>query len=303
MTLSNNALGKAYAQLHIAILLFGFTAILGDLITLSGIPLVWYRMVITLISLCFFPGLIKRALALPRKTALRLLGIGVLMAIHWVTFFEAIKQSNVSITLSCIASTAFFTSLIEPLFFGRKIKIHEIGLGLLVIVGFGFIFSFVGDQHWLGIGLAILSAFVVAFAGVFNKAAVETHDVYVVSFMTFLAGVIFLTAVMPIYLYAFPEQPIIPTTSDIGYLLFLALGCTTLAYSLNMLALRHLSAYTVALSINLEPIYGMVMALMFLGEGAELNTGFYIGAGLILAAVFLHPIFERFQKSKAGSLA
>lgn len=289
-----NPLQRAYVMMHVAIVLYGFTAILGKLIDLPGITIVVYRMGITLLSLMLIPGVVRAARNIPPKGWRIISFIGVLMAIHWLTFFEAIKQSNVSITLSCLASTAFFTSIIEPIFFKRKIKWYEILLGGMVVAGFWIIFNFAGERYGLGILLSLVSAVTIALASVINKSVVGDYEnVYAITLIEFIAGVGILLIFFPVYLQFFPETPAIPVGWDWVYLIVLALLCTTLAYTLTMQALKHLSAYITTLSINLEPIYGMVMAAFFFQENEELSVSFYLGAGIILLSVFLHPIFER----------
>ncbi|MEZ4777446.1 MAG: EamA family transporter [Bacteroidia bacterium] len=288
----NNERGRAYLLLHIAIVLYGFTGILGRLIQLEGVVLVWYRMVITLISLCLFPGLIKKAVSLPKATILKITGLGVLLSIHWVTFFDGIRFSNVSITLSCLASTAFFTSIFEPLVFKRRIQWREMLLGAIVIVGFVFMFNATGGKYLFGMGISILSAVIVALVGVGNKVLVSKEDPLSITLLEFAGGVLGLTLMLPVYLYFLPETVLIPRTIDLFYLIILALLCTTLAYNLNMYAIRHISAYTSALSINLEPIYAMIMAWLIFREDKELSPGFYAGAAIILLSVFLNAWYE-----------
>lgn len=293
---------RAYIQLHIAVFLFGFTAILGKLISLTGTSLVWYRMVIAALGLCVFPGIFSRIRSIPPKFLIKIAGIGMLVALHWVTFFEAIKLSNVSITLSCFASTAFFTALIEPLIFRRKTQWHEILLGVLVICGFVFIFGFAGDQFLTGMIVAIISTIIIAYAGVLNKGIVDQFDIYAITLVEFVAGIFLLALLAPIYIHHFPDLVIVPTKLDWGYLLVLGLGCTTVGYTLAMQALKHLSAYATALSLNLEPVYGILMAYVFFQENEELNGGFYIGTGIILLSVFIHTILSIRAKKKRDNV-
>ncbi|MEO1451747.1 MAG: EamA family transporter, partial [Bacteroidota bacterium] len=266
---------RAYTYLHIAVLLFGFTAILGRYITLSGTMITVYRMSLTLISLCFFPRIFSAVRSIPARDRLRILGIGVLMALHWATFFEAIKLSNVSITLSCFASTAFFTALIEPLFFKGRVNLLEVLLGCVVVVGFSFVFGIVGAEYWQGIVVAVISAIIISLANVFNKSMVQRYDVFAVTWLEFIAGVAFLLAMLPFFIDQAGGK-IWPTGQDWIALLILALLCTTLAYTLNMKALKHVSAYTAALTINLEPVYGIMLAYLIFQENQEVSPGFYI---------------------------
>jgi drug/metabolite transporter (DMT)-like permease len=292
-----NSRTSAFLQLHIAIFLFGFTAILGRLIELHGITIVWYRLLLTIISLCFFPGLVKKLFSLPRKAVLKIMGIGILVATHWVFFYAAIKYSNVSVTLSVLASTALFTSMIEPLVFKRKIRISEVLLGGMVILGFFFIFRF-GGYYLTGIFLAVFSAFFAAMFGVLNKTIVQTYDVRVITLLEFVSGILFLTLIFPIYLHFFPETQLTPAPMDWLWLIILALLCTTVAYMLALNALKEVTAFTVALTINLEPIYGILMAYFFFREDKELNPGFYLGATIILLAIFLHPMIRKMMRKR-----
>ncbi|MDX1906653.1 MAG: EamA family transporter [Bacteroidia bacterium] len=297
-TSSRPSLVTAYVMMHTAVILYGFTAILGKLISISGTTLVWYRLLIAMISFCFFPGILGQIRAIPVAVRWRLAGIGLLMALHWATFYEAIKYSNVSITLSCLASTSFFTSLIEPIFFGRRIQWYEVLLGLMVVLGFGFIFGFTGGKYSTGIIIAMISALTIAIAGVLNKVYVSEYPVGAISMIEFAGGWVLLSIIFPVYVWAFPDKGFVPTLSDTLYLLILALVCTTLAYTLTMTALKVVSAYTAALAINLEPVYGILMAYGIFHENEELNGGFYVGTGIILLSVVLHPILRHYAEKQ-----
>ncbi len=294
---SSGEVSRAYLMIHVAVLLFGFTAILGKLIDLPGATIVWYRMSLTGISLCFFPAIFRHIKNISSTQLIRIAGIGVLVTLHWVAFYEAIKYSNVSITLSCMASTSFFTALIEPLIFRSRIKVPELILGGLVILGFVFIFGFTGENYFVGMIIAIISAILAAIFSVFNKSIVSHHDVYAITLVQFVTGVVFLSVLSPLYIYLFPQTQILPSSIDWVYLIILALLCTTLAYTLTMNALKHLTAFTTNLAINLEPIYGILMAFFFFNENEELNPGFYVGAVIILSAVLLHAWMSRRRRS------
>lgn len=286
--------------MHIAVLLYGLTGILGREISLQGMPLVWYRMGLTLVSLCFFPGIFKAVAGMPRKLVLQFAGIGILMAIHWVTFFESIKLSNVTVALSTLSTTAFFTSMIEPVVFRKRISWIELILGLLVISGLVIIFRFGGTDLYIGIIVGLVSAIVVASASVWNKAVVsKTRNVYSMVMVEFAAGTIFLTAIMPLYWESnYAAGDLIPGGYDLFLLMILAFVCTTLAYSLNMRALRNLSAFASNLLINLEPIYAIILAALIYQEYKDLHPGFYGGAMLIITAVFVYPILVKREKGQ-----
>jgi drug/metabolite transporter (DMT)-like permease len=278
---------KVYFLLHFSVFLYGLSGIFGKMISLEGTALVWYRMVITLGTLLFFPALFRKVRAIPRKQFVRMMGIGMLLALHWITFFDAIRLSNVTIALSCLASSAFFTSLVEPIVFGRKVQLQEILLGIMVIGGFAFMIEFTGEKYLVGIILGILSAFLYALVAVGNKTAVSKTDGYVITFVEFLGGVLFISVLIPFYQFYSPETKWIPTTQDWAFLVALVLLCTTLAYNLTLIAMKEVSAYTVALTLNLEPLYAIFLAYLIFREDKELHPGVYLGAVMIILSVFL----------------
>lgn len=284
-----------YLQLHTAIFLFGFTGILGRVIGEEGISgplLVWYRLILTLITLLFVPKIFSKIREIPVASRWRIVGIGVLVCLHWVTFYTAIQVSNVSLSLSCLAATPFFVAFLEPLIFKRKIEITEILLGAIVIVGFVFVFGF-SLQYKLGIIFGLLSALFAAIFSVLNKGIVSKYDTYAIMAIEFWAGLILLTLTAPIHLHYFPVAHLIPQTFTAwGSLIVLVLLCTTFAYTLSLLSLRHISAFTASLSINLEPVYGIIMAYFWFHENQELNAGFYVGILIILSAVFVHAFLK-----------
>ena len=284
---------KAYFQLHIAIFLYGFTAILGKLITLSELSLVWWRMLLTSISFLFFPKILELFKAIPVKIRWQLFGIGIIIALHWVCFFGAIKYSNVSICLVCMATGAFFTAIIEPLIFKQKIKKYELFLGLMIIPGMYLVVQSTSWDMMTGIILAIISAILAVFFTILNKRMVNhIEDTSVITFVELGSGWLFLTVLLPFYLYYF-ETSIQPTWLDLGYLLVLALLCTTLAFVLNLNALKHISAFNANLAINLEPVYGIVLAWLIFEENKEVGQFFYIGVLIVLLSVFSYPFLKK----------
>lgn len=286
---------QAFIRLHIAVILFGFTGILGRLISLDGYTIVVWRIGITLLSLLLIPGIIRKFKAIPAPDRKRLMGIGILIAIHWATFFAAIKYSNVSVALSVLASTSFFTAITEPLILRRKLKATDLILGLLVIIGFGFIFKFVGF-YLTGIVLGLISAALAATFGTFNKLFVNRYDAFAITLTEFIAGLGFLLVSYPLYLYFFPETVFMPQPMDWLWLFILAIVCTTGGFVLTLYALKVLSPFATSLAINLEPIYAIILAWLIFREDQELNSGFYIGAAIIVLAVFIHPLLNRLNK-------
>ncbi len=288
---------KAYIELHIAVFLFGFTAILGKVISLSELPLVWYRLLLTCPALLLILLLTKRPVKLPLQEMGKLAGIGVLVSLHWLTFYGSIKASNASVTLSCLAATTLFTSLLEPIITARKFRWYEAGIGLFIILGIYLIFTF-QQMFVTGILLGLLSAFLAALFSVLNKKLISSRDTYVVTFYELTSGLLFLSLLIPVYYWNTPEMNWIPSGVDWIWLSILAWLCTVLAYTLSLNALRYISAFTSNLTINLEPVYGIVLAWLLLNENEQLNVGFYVGTGIILSSVALYPFIKAKLENK-----
>ena len=281
---------KAYAQMHIAIILWGFTGILGKAINLSEGMIVWYRLLITTLGLLitFFAG---AKFTLPhKKDLLLILLMGFLIALHWVAFFGAIKVSNVSVALSCLSSIALFTALLEPLFGKRKISPVEVLLGVVVVIGIYIIFSF-HKFYGLGIALAVLSAFLGSLFTVVNKKLLLTYNAESITFLEMFTGFVTLTICLPFYFNLTNTSFQFPAGYDLLYLLILGLVCTSFAFTISLYALKYISPFTLNLSVNLEPIYSIVLAFLIFDELKELNSGFFIGTFILLAAVIFHSIY------------
>jgi len=302
---------NAYIKLHIAIFLFGFTAILGKLISLQQIGLVWNRLWISCVGLIFLPGIIRGLKDLSKVDILRFTGIGIIVALHWVLFYGSIKLgNNASITLACLATTPLFTSVIEPLLNRRKLLKTEVILGLMTIVGVYFV-SGVGSFYYAAIVTAIISAFLASAFSTLNKKYLAHHNVLSVSFLEFFSGWGFLCILLPFYyayengFYIFPQNQetihywqftYLGIHSDWYYLIILGLLCTCLAFVFSLQALKHISAFTSNLSINMEPVYGIILAALFFKENNELNFEFYLGASIILGCVILHPLLQKIER-------
>ncbi len=278
--------------MHLSILLWGFTGVLGRGIALGEGMLVWWRMLLVSASLGLQLLLTGKSFKVPRKLFWIMAGVGTLLMIHWLFFYGAIKYSNVSITLSCFSTTSLFTALLEPLLTRKKFNPAELLFSLLGILGIGFIF-FDGLEYALGIFLALMAAFVGSFFNIFNKNVVNELPPDVVSFYEMFTGFVVLTLALPLYIFIFSPAQIMPSPSDWGLLAFLALICTHITLILSLAALKHLSAFTLNLAINLEPVYGIALAFLFFGENKLLNSGFYIGSGIILLSVLLHALWQQ----------
>ncbi len=280
---------KAFLQLHAAVLLAGFTGVLGRLITINESLLVWYRMffsVIALLLLSVFTGKIKW---IPFRKMLPLLGIGSIIALHWVFFYGSVKYANVSVSLVCFSAIGFFSSLIDPLISKRKFELVEILLGLMVMFGVYLIFHF--DQDFrLGIVMGIVSSFLASLFPILNKSMVEKYDPDTITFYEMSGGWFMLNLFVPIYMQFMPPQNYLPGWNDLLWLIILSLLCTVLAFNLSVRALSRISPFTVNLSFNLEPVYGILLAFLIFGEHQDLGLSFYAGLLIIFLTVVIQTI-------------
>jgi len=286
---------RAYFQMHLAILLWGFTGIFGRAIDMSEGMIVWYRMLFSAIGL--IPVLITYKIKLPpAKETGRILFTGAIVCVHWILFYASIKASNVSIALSCFSSVSLFTALLDPLSKRKKPKLAEIVLGLLVILGLYIIFS-VQKIYLNGIILAVLSAFLGALFTVLNKSLTDHHKAEVITFYELSSGFLIFTLLMPLYLYFTDTQFEIPDSTNTIYLLILSLVCTSFAFTISLKALKKLDAFTLNLAVNLEPLYSILLAFILFNEYEILNTGFFIGTGIILSSIAAHSWYKwKFEK-------
>ena len=280
---------KAFIQLHIAVLLAGLTGVLGKLISLNEGLLVWYRLLLTAPSLWLLALLRKQDVRIARRDVWRIFGIGGIAALHWVAFYGSIKYSNVSVSLLCFSAIGFFTAIIEPLILRHRVDVVELLLGLLVIVGIFFIFQV--DPHFkTGIIIGLVSALLGSLFPVLNKRILLRVSPENVTLYELSGGLLVLTALMPLYLWLFPAPSLLPGWQDLGWLLILAWACTVLAFNLSMSALQKISAFTVNLSYNLEPVYGILLAFLLFREDKYLGGGFYVGFFLILLSIVLQTV-------------
>jgi drug/metabolite transporter (DMT)-like permease len=283
---------RAFLQLHIAVFLAGFTGVLGRLITLNEAVLVWYRMMIACLVLWISLLFQKRKPAASRKLFIQASTVGFLLAMHWVSFYAGIKNSNVSTALVCLSAMGFFTAILEPVMLRKPFDMIEVLLGLLAIAGISIIFHF--DPHYkLGIIISLFSAFLASIFPILNRQILQQMDAETATRYQLSGGFIFITLLMPVYLHYFPVDKLLPSLSDFAWLLVLGILCTVIAYDLFMKALQKISAFTVNLTYNLEPIYGIGMAFLIYREDKEVSQGFYYGFCLIVAAVVLQKLMLR----------
>jgi drug/metabolite transporter (DMT)-like permease len=277
----------ALIKLHIAVFLWGFTGVLGRAIELNEGLLVWYRILITVVSLFLlmkWKGQLERV---PLKTMLQLFGIGAIVALHWVCFYGSIKYANVSIALICFSSAGVIAALLEPLMTEKKIVWMEVLLGCIGIAGIYLIFHF-DTRYRTGIIIGFISTVLSVVFSILNKKAVATVAPKTMMLYELSGGLLVLSLLMPVYLHYFPTAKILPSLQDWGWLFLLSWVCTVYAMDLSLQALRKISAFTQNLIVNLEPVYGIVLAFFVYHENKDLSDRFYIGFALIVVAVSLH---------------
>ena len=287
---------KSLIHFHFIVFIFGFTAILGSLISIESLALVWYRMLIAFIFLIFIAVIFQINIKVSNKLLIKLLFCGVLISLHWITFFKAIKVSNVSITLSVLSLGAFLTSFLEPLFYKRKIIPYEVFLGVFVVFGTSLIFK---SQYYYieGIFYALISVFLSVIFGLINGKLIKQTSPLVISIYELLGGVI-LTTLILIFIGDFSIDFFNISKVDWFWLLLLGSVCTAYAFVISVKVLKHLTPYSLMISINMEPVYGIILAIIILNENTVLSTEFYIGFILIFISVILNGIIK-LRKNKS----
>lgn len=291
--MKGNEVRSAYLMLHLAVLLFGFTAILGVLIDLSALHIVWWRVLITAISLLVFVKVRRMLPRLTKREWLIFIGIGGIVGLHWLTFYGAVKLSNASITLVCMATASFFTSIIEPLITKTKFQKADILVGLVIIPGMILVVGDLGSTQVLGVLVGLTSAALAATFASLNKKYIHLANSYTITFLEMAGAWMLLSLILPWAAAEGQSWIRMPSPEDWGWLLLLSLVCTTFAFILALLVLRHLTAFASNLVINLEPVYGILMAMVILHEHKELSPRFYLGVVIIVGVVILYPHFQR----------
>ncbi|WP_458626173.1 DMT family transporter [Winogradskyella sp. PC D3.3] len=292
-----NAKLKHYLHLHFLVIIAGFTAILGELITIGALELVWYRMAMAGILMFIYIKIVRINIKISKRIFWQFSAAGIIIALHWITFFEAINQANVSIALAMFSSGAFFASFIEPIFFKRRILGYEIIFGLIVILGVLLITS--SEMGYInGIILGLFSALFSTLFAVINGRFIEKHSATVISFYEFISGVLFLTVFILLSGKSFNAEFFTLSSSDWIYLFILASICTAYAFIGSVEVMRFISPFTVILSYNLEPVYGIAIALFLFPETEKMSPQFYIGAILVLITVLFDAIFKNYKRRK-----
>ena len=285
---------KSLIHFHFIVFIFGFTAILGSLISIDSIELVWYRMTLASIVLLLYAFIFKKRITVSKSLMLKLLFSGMIIALHWITFFKAIKVSNVSITLSILSLGAFITSILEPLFYKRKIILYEVVFGLIILIGMSLIFNS-QYQYIEGIIYALISVLLSVFFGLINGKLINKASSLVISIYELIGGV-FLISLLLLFSNDFNNEFFKLSEDDFFWLLILATVCTAYAFVISVDVLKHLTPYSLMLSINMEPVYGIILAIVFLNEFNNLSFDFYLGFILIFSSVLLNGIFKLKEK-------
>lgn len=291
---------KDYFLLHFIVFIWGFTAILGKLIALPALEIVAYRTLFSFIPLGFLLFFKGENFSIGKAGLIKITGNGMLIGLHWILFFASAKVSNVSVCLAGMATTTLWTSLLEPLLDKRKVRLFEVLLGVIVIVGLYVVFKF-EFNHMLGLLLAVGSAFLAAVFSILNSKFIDHHNHYLITFYEMTGA--FLIALAGLLTYSFivtVDYQIhwAGNTSDYVYLAILALVCTVYPFAVSVELMKRLSVFTINLTVNLEPVYGILLAVFIFGEQEKMSTGFYIGTLIILAAVIIHPIVNRHLNRK-----
>ncbi|WP_136479794.1 DMT family transporter [Cognatitamlana onchidii] len=291
---------KNHIHLHILVFIAGFTAVLGELISIAAVHLVWYRMVIASILMLLYIKIVGVKINIDFKSVVRFSIAGIIIALHWITFFGAIEVSNISITLAMFSTGAFFASFIEPIIYKRTIIWYEILFGVVVIIAV-FIITQSEIRYLMGVLLGVSSAFFSSLFSVLNGSFLKKHSAIVISFYEFLSGVFFIT----IYIVLFEKDVSLDffkiSMVDFKYLLILGSVCTAYAFIASVHIMKVISPYTVVLTYNLEPIYGIIMAMVLFPEKEKMGITFYYGALIIIVVVIINAILKRGRTLKRQS--
>jgi drug/metabolite transporter (DMT)-like permease len=288
---------KAFLQLHIAVFLAGFTGILGRLITLNEGMIVWYRLLFTAATMWILFSWMKKIQSISFSDIVKISGVGFIAAMHWVTFYGAIKYANVSVALVCFSTISFFTALFEPLILRKRINVTELLLGIITLAGIFIIFHF-DTQYKTGIIIGIISALLASLFPIYNREFFKRINVETVLTWQQTGGFITLSVLLPFYLQKFPAANFMPGAEDLGWLLLLSWVCSVIAFQLSGNALKRLSAFTVNLTYNLEPVYGIILAFVIYKENEFLSKWFFVGFGIIAVALIIHIILLVKQERK-----
>lgn len=289
-------INKHYLLLHIIVFIWGFSPVLGRFISADAFQLVWFRIVITVAVMFLYLKFTKHELKISSKHFWQLSGIGVVIMIHWLAFYGAIKASNISVTMVAFSTGTLFSSIIEPVFFKRQIRFYEVIIGLIIMGGIALIFS-IESEYWLGILLGIVAAFTSSLFGVFNGIMAHKLKPGIVSFYELSAALVSLTLFLAVNGNFSSVFFVLDNYSIVG-LLLLSLVCTVFPFIASVDLAKYISPYTIVLTVNLETVYGIIWAILFYNENKELKPTFYIGVLIILLAIFLNSYLKSVKDRK-----
>lgn len=287
-------------QIHFCVVLWGFTAILGKLISLGTLSLVWWRMLLVAAALAVVPRFWAGLTRLPPRLIATYAGIGLVVAMHWLTFYGSVRLANASVAATCLALTPVFLAFVEPFMVGRRFDVREVLFGVAAIPGVMLVVGGTPTSMRLGIAVGVLSSLLLAMFASLNKRYIGNSDALSVTGIEMSAGLLLMTVISP--LFSSDAVFVMPSAHDAMLLAILAMGCTLLPFAISLAALRHVSAFSTTIALNMEPVYAIVLAILLLGEQRELSPGFYLGVAIVLAAVFLHPWVLRRSAAKIAVL-
>jgi drug/metabolite transporter (DMT)-like permease len=293
---------KDYLLLHFIVLIWGVTSILGLLISLPSLELVFYRTLLAAIGVAVLMGIRKESLRVAPMDLLKIIGVGVLISLHWIFFFWSAKVSTASVCLAGMATTSLWTSFLDPLINKKRIKPFEVGLGLLVISGLLVIFQF-ENGYWLGLFMALAAAFLSALFSILNGRLTFRYSPYQITFYEMAAASLVALLFLPLYSYI--DGTAIQWTwkgLDWFWILILAGICTVYAFSVSVELMKRLSVFSINLTINLEPVYGILLAVLIFGEKEKMTQQFYLGTGIIFISVLIYPVLNYWQKKRKEAL-
>jgi len=293
VTLTDKHIRRSYIELHIAVLFWGFSAILAALIEMSWFMITLWRVFLASMGLFLLLYILKIPFKIRRKDVFKFSGIAVLIALHWLTFFGSVKFANASIALITFASFSFIISFLEPIINRTSFSLLDTMFGLVIIPAMYMIVQSIDASMHFGFAIGIVSALLAALFGVLNKKLISQADPLVITSIEMIAATIFLSVLLPVWYYINPDDKLVPAGTDWIYLAVLALGCTCLAFYILVRALRYITVFAQSMVMNLEPVYGIIFAIIILNDNKDLNASFYIGVFIILITVFLHPIIKR----------
>lgn len=291
---------KHYLHLHFIILIWGFTAVLGLLINIPVVETVFYRTLLASVALGILLYFRKRNFRLGQKQIGQMLGTGALIAAHWILFFGAARVANASVCLAGMATCSLWTSMLEPLMTRRKIQLYEVVLGLIVIIGLYVIFRF-EFGYALGLIMAILSAILASVFTIINSKFTRVYNPYMITFYEMAGACLSIALFFPFYAFFIVENghlQLLPSSGDWLYILILALICTVYAYSASVELMKHITAFAMNLATNMEPVYGIILAVIIFGDSERMTPAFYTGTSIILLSVLAYPVINHYRNRK-----